>query len=62
MVALEQTCARPPAPQVAWVHQIHVAGGASGSNTMVMLFAMLFVFFVQFLTRDSSVVLIICTF
>jgi hypothetical protein len=37
-VALERTCARPPTPQVAWIHQIHAAGGASGSNTMVMLF------------------------
>jgi hypothetical protein len=32
MAALEQTCARPPTPQAVWVHQIHAAGGASGSN------------------------------
>jgi hypothetical protein len=25
-------------PQEAWVNQIHVAGGASGSTTMVMVF------------------------
>ena len=57
-----RTCARPPTPQAAWVHQIHAAGGASGSTTMVMVFVMLFVLFVQFLTRDSSVVLIVRTF
>jgi hypothetical protein len=34
-------------PQAAWVHQIHAAGGASGSNPMVMLFVMLFVLFVR---------------
>ncbi len=62
MEALEQTCARPPTPQAAWVHQIHAAGGASGSITMVMLFVMLFVLFVRFLTRDSSVVLMVRTF
>ena len=61
MAALEQTCARPPTPQAARVHQIHPTGGASGSNTMVMLFVMVFVFFVQFLTRDLSVVLVACT-
>jgi hypothetical protein len=61
-VTLEQTCARPPNPQVAWIPQIHAAGGASGSNTMVMLFVMLFVLFVRFLTRDLSVVLVIHTF
>ena len=62
MAALEQTCARPPTPQAAWVHQIHAAGGASGSNTMVMLFVMLFVIFVRFLTRDSSVGRVLPTF
>ena len=54
--------AKPPTPQAAWIHQIHAAGGASGSNTMVMLFVMLFVIFVWFLTRDLSVVLIVRTF
>ncbi len=29
---------RPPTPRVVWVHQIHAAGGASGSTTMVMVF------------------------
>ncbi len=61
MAALEQTCARPPTPQAAWVHEIRADGGASGSNTMVMLFVMLFVLFVRFLTRDSSVILIVHT-
>ena len=37
-VASEQTCARPPTSQAACVHQIHAAGGVSGSNTMVMVF------------------------
>jgi hypothetical protein len=36
--ALERTCARPPAPWVAWYNQIHAAGGASGSITMVVVF------------------------
>ena len=61
-MALERTCARPPTPEAIWVHQIHAAGGASGSNTMVILFVMLFVLFVWFLTRDSSVVLIVVHF
>jgi len=61
-VALERACARLPTPQAAWVHQIHAAGGASGSNIMVMLFVMLFVLFVRFLTRASSVLLIVRTF
>ena len=38
MAALERTCARPPTPQAAWVHQIHAAGGVGGSTTMVMVF------------------------
>jgi hypothetical protein len=62
MAALGHTCARPPTPQAAWVHQIHTAGGASGSTTMVMVFVMLFVLFVRFLTRDLSVVLVVHTF
>jgi hypothetical protein len=33
------------------------AGGASSSTTMVMVFVILFVLFVRFQTRDSSVVL-----
>jgi hypothetical protein len=36
-----------PIPWEAWIHQIHAAGGVSGSNTMVMLFVMLFVLFVR---------------
>jgi hypothetical protein len=61
-VALERICARPPTPQAAWVYQIHTAGGVSGSNTMVMLFVMVFVLFVHFLTRNLSVVFGIRTF
>jgi hypothetical protein len=38
MAAMEKVCARPPTPWAAWVHQIHAAGGASGSTTMVMVF------------------------
>jgi hypothetical protein len=38
MAALGRTCTRPPTPQAAWIHQIHAAGGASGSTTMVMVF------------------------
>ena len=55
------TCARSPTPKAAWVHQIHAPGGASGSNTMVMVFVTWFVLFVWFLTHDSSVVLVIRT-
>ena len=62
MAASEYTCARPPTPQAAWAHQIHAAGGASSSTTMVMVFVMLFVLIVWFLTRDSSVILIVRTF
>ncbi len=36
--ALEWTCARPPANWTVWIHWIHVAGGASGSITMVVVF------------------------
>jgi hypothetical protein len=43
---LEKSCGRPPTPPAAWIYQIHTAGGASGSTTMVMLFVMLFVLFV----------------
>jgi hypothetical protein len=35
---LNNICARPPARQAAWIHQIHAAGGASGSITMVVVF------------------------
>jgi len=56
MAASGHTCARPTTPQVAWVHQIHTAGGASGSTTMMMVFVMLFVLFVRFLTRDSCLI------
>jgi hypothetical protein len=38
IVALDNICARPPAPRAAWNHQIHTAGGASGSTTMVVMF------------------------
>ena len=36
MAALEQTCARPPTPQAAWIHQIHVVGGVSGFTTVIV--------------------------
>ena len=62
MAATKNICAWPPTPRAAWNHQIHTVGGVSGSNTMVMLFVMLFVLFVRFLTRDSSVVLTLRTF
>ena len=38
MSASEKSCERPPAPPVAWIHQIHAAGGASGAITIVMVF------------------------
>jgi hypothetical protein len=44
---IEKTCDRPPVPPAAWIHQIHATGGASGSTTMVMVFVVLFVLFVQ---------------
>jgi hypothetical protein len=47
MAALEQTCARPPNFQAAWIHQIHAAGGGGGSATMVMVFARSFMLFVR---------------
>jgi len=37
MAATEKVCARPPTPQAAWVHQIHVAGGVGGFTTMVVV-------------------------
>jgi hypothetical protein len=43
MGASEKICGRPPTPPAAWIHQIHAAGGASGSTTMVMFFVMLIV-------------------
>ena len=46
MAASEKSCARPPAPPAAWIHQIRAAGGASSSTTMVMVFV-LFVLFVR---------------
>jgi hypothetical protein len=62
MAALERICARMPTPQAAWVHQIHTAGGTSGSNTMVILFVMVFMLFVRVLTHDLPVVLFKRTF
>jgi len=62
MAALGNKCSRPPTPWVAWNHHIHAAGGVSSSNTKVMVFVRLFVLFVWFLTRDSSVGLIIPMF
>jgi hypothetical protein len=46
-VALDSICARPPAHQAVWIHQIQAAGGAGGSITMVMVFVRLFVLFVR---------------
>jgi hypothetical protein len=37
-LALKDICARPPIPQAVWYHQIHDAGGVSGSITIVMVF------------------------
>ena len=49
MAASERTCARPSTPQAAWVHQIHVAGGASCSITMMMVFVRSLCFLCGFL-------------
>jgi hypothetical protein len=38
VAALQQTCARLPALQAAWIHQIHAAGGLGCSTTMVAVF------------------------
>ena len=46
--ASEWTCARPPAPQMAWVHQIHAVGGVGGFATMVMVYGRWFMLFVWF--------------
>ena len=35
VAALQQTCARLPAPQAAWIYQIHTTGWPGGSTTMV---------------------------
>jgi hypothetical protein len=32
-----------PTHSIVWIHQIHVAGGASGSATMVVVFVPVFV-------------------
>jgi hypothetical protein len=44
--SLRKICARPPTPPAVWHHQIHAAGGVSGSITMVMVFVRSFVLFV----------------
>jgi hypothetical protein len=36
--ALVNICARPPAPQAAWIHRIHTAIEASSSITMMVMF------------------------
>ncbi len=36
--ALERTCARLPTTQTVWIHRTQVAGGVSGSITMVVVF------------------------
>jgi hypothetical protein len=35
--ALEQTCTRPPATRMEWIHQINAAEGVSSSITMVVV-------------------------
>jgi hypothetical protein len=37
-VASKNECATPPATRTAWYYQIHAAGGACGSITMVVVF------------------------
>jgi hypothetical protein len=37
-MALENIYARPPTSWVAWICQIHVAGGVGGYTTMVVMF------------------------
>jgi hypothetical protein len=46
-VASEKIYGMPPTPLAVWIHQLHATGGVSGSTTMVMVFVMLFVLFVQ---------------
>jgi hypothetical protein len=55
-VALDNICARPPAPWVAWIHQIHAAGRASGSITMAMVFVRSFVLFVRIFKIERLIV------
>ncbi len=38
MAALTKLCARPPAPQAAWIHQIHSTEGVGGSKIMIVVF------------------------
>ncbi len=45
-ISLGKICARTPIPWVAWIHQIHAAGGMGGSATKVVVFGRLFVIFV----------------
>ena len=61
MAATEKVCARPPTPQAAWVHQIHAAGGVGGFTTIVVVFVRV-VFFVCFLSHDSTVPLVVPAF
>ncbi len=57
MVSLEKVCTWFPTHPVVRVHQIHTAGGASGSATMVMVFSRSFVLF---LSCDFSVRVFVC--
>jgi hypothetical protein len=54
---LSKACARLPAPQAAWIHQIHTAGGQGGSNTMVAVFVsgLCFVLWSRDVTSSSYV-------
>jgi hypothetical protein len=47
VAASEKVRGRPPSPPVAWIYQLHAAGGVSGFTTMVMVFGMSCVLFVQ---------------
>ena len=38
MMATERVCKRLPTPQMAWVHQLHAAGGVGGFTTIVVVF------------------------
>jgi hypothetical protein len=37
-ICLGKICARPHAPWMAWIHQIHATRGVGSSTTMVVVF------------------------
>jgi hypothetical protein len=55
-VALDNICARPPAPWVVWIHQIHAAERASDSITMAMVLVRSFVLFVRIFKIERLIV------